>query len=41
MTDLAGIFTPIANVSVANRTLMSPLAKRISTISFKIGSKPP
>jgi hypothetical protein len=39
-TVLAGIFKPIANVSVANRTLISPSENKISIVSFKSGSKP-
>jgi hypothetical protein len=35
-TVLAGIFTPIAKVSVANKTFISPFEKRISTISSKL-----
>ena len=37
----AGTLTPIANVSVANRTLQRPLENRSSTTSFKMGSMPP
>ena len=39
-TVLAGILTPMAKVSVAKRTRMREREKRISTASFKIGSKP-
>jgi len=41
MTVLAGIFTPIAKVSVANKTLTNPSEYKISTISFAKGSKSP
>ena len=39
-THRAGAFTPIANVSVENKTFTLPRQKSISTISFTIGSKP-
>mmetsp|Transcript_8517 Transcript_8517/g.31191 ORF Transcript_8517/g.31191 Transcript_8517/m.31191 type:complete len:387 (+) Transcript_8517:1060-2220(+) len=39
-TDRAGAFTPIANVSVENRTFKSPRQNNISTISFTIGRRP-
>jgi hypothetical protein len=32
-TDLAGMLTPMAKVSVANSTLTTPREKRISTTS--------
>ena len=34
------MLTPTANVSVANNTLINPLANNISITSFKIGIKP-
>jgi len=37
----AGIFSPILNVSVAIRHLISPSWKRISITSFKMGKRPP
>lgn len=37
----AGIFKPIANVSVANNVLSKPSPNKISMVSFKIGNKPP
>ena len=39
-TDLAGILTPMANVSVANNILTSPRANKSSIVSFKIGKIP-
>lgn len=39
-TVLAGMFRPIANVSVAKSTLIKPSEKRISIVSFNSGSKP-
>ena len=33
--------TPMAKVSIAKSTLMSPRANRISTISFTMGRRPP
>eukprot|EP01018_Ginkgo_biloba_P007609 Gb_17038 [translate_table: standard] len=39
-TVLAGAFTPIANVSVENNTLMTPRQKSISMTSFTIGHRP-
>jgi hypothetical protein len=33
--------TPIAKVSVANKTLTSPFANKISTISLIMGRRPP
>jgi hypothetical protein len=41
MTVLAGIFNPIANVSVAKSTFNQPDANIISIISLIIGIKPP
>ena len=40
-TVLAGMFSPIANVSVAKRALSKPSPKRISMVSFKMGRRPP
>eukprot|EP00968_Pinguiococcus_pyrenoidosus_P004398 scaffold298_cov247-Pinguiococcus_pyrenoidosus.AAC.24 len=40
-TVRAGMFTPMAKVSVANSTLTRPSLKRISTTSLRIGSRPP
>ena len=40
ITVLAGIFTPTANVSVANKIFIKPFAYKISIISFKIGINP-
>jgi hypothetical protein len=40
ITVLAGMFNPIANVSVANNTLIRPSPNNISIVSFKIGNKP-
>mmetsp|Transcript_17924 Transcript_17924/g.29985 ORF Transcript_17924/g.29985 Transcript_17924/m.29985 type:complete len:201 (-) Transcript_17924:251-853(-) len=40
-TARAGMFTPIANVSVARRTLTNDLENKISTASFNTGSNPP
>ena len=39
-THRAGMFSPIANVSVANSTLSRPSPNRISTISLTTGSNP-
>lgn len=39
MTVLVGILIPIANVSVANKTLINPSENNISTISLAIGNK--
>ena len=39
-TVLAGMFSPVENVSVANSTLISPSWNRISVSSFKIGNIP-
>src|SRR5690606_21410224 len=39
MTVLAGIFTPIANVSVANNTFNKPSWNKISTICIAKSSK--
>ena len=36
ITVLVGILRPTANVSVTNKTLISPLANKISTILFVI-----
>ena len=40
ITVLVGIFTPTANVSVANNTFTNPFENRISITSFKIGTNP-
>mmetsp|Transcript_9773 Transcript_9773/g.33724 ORF Transcript_9773/g.33724 Transcript_9773/m.33724 type:complete len:221 (-) Transcript_9773:644-1306(-) len=41
ITVFAGMFRPIAKVSVANRILMSCSWNKISISSFRIGSRPP
>ena len=40
LTVLAGMFKPIANVSVANRAFIKPSANNISMVSFSSGNKP-
>ena len=40
MTARAGALTPIAKVSVQNRTRISPRQNSISTTSFMMGSRP-
>lgn len=40
-TVLAGMFKPIANVSVAKSALIRPSPNKISMVSFSIGNKPP
>jgi hypothetical protein len=40
ITDLAGIFKPIANVDVAKTIFNRPSVNKISTISFKRGIIP-
>lgn len=39
-TVLAGIFKPMANVSVAYKTFSKPSPNKISIVSFKIGKRP-
>jgi len=39
-TVLAGIFRPMANVSVAYKTFSNPSPNKISIVSFKIGNRP-
>jgi hypothetical protein len=41
MTVLAGMFRPIENVSVENKTFSNPSWKSNSTTSFKSGKSPP
>ena len=41
ITVFAGIFTPIANVSVANKHLIKFSENSISIVSFRIGNRPP
>ena len=40
-TVLAGMFSPMAKVSVAKRALSKPSPKRISIVSFRMGRRPP
>ena len=40
-TVLAGMFKPMANVSVAKSALMRPSPKRISVVSLRMGRRPP